>query len=64
MFLRRDLFGLKGGRELSIKFMDSLKPAAIVTMYDARTYRVHPPAIRTGKADRRAAIEVGVRPPT
>src|SRR5699024_9480135 len=35
-------FGLKGGRELSIKFMDSLKLAAIVThVADARTCVLH-----------------------
>ncbi|HBN16567.1 MAG TPA: bifunctional O-acetylhomoserine aminocarboxypropyltransferase/cysteine synthase, partial [Akkermansia sp.] len=36
-------FGIKGGRERSIKFMDSLKLAAIVThVADSRTCVLHP----------------------
>lgn len=36
-------FGIKGGREAAIKFMDSLKLAAIVThVADARTCALHP----------------------
>ncbi len=36
-------FGVKGGREAAIKFMDSLKLAAIVThVADARTCALHP----------------------
>ncbi|WP_455053524.1 PLP-dependent transferase, partial [Mogibacterium sp.] len=36
-------FGVKGGREAAIKFMDSLKLAAIVThVADSRTCVLHP----------------------
>jgi O-acetylhomoserine (thiol)-lyase len=36
-------FGVKGGREAAVKFMDSLKLAAIVThVADARTSVLHP----------------------
>lgn len=36
-------FGLKGGREEAVRFMDSLKLAAIVThVADARTCVLHP----------------------
>ena len=36
-------FGVKGGRENAVKFMDSLKLAAIVThVADARTSVLHP----------------------
>ena len=36
-------FGLKGGRDVSIRFMDSLRLAAIVThVADARTSVLHP----------------------
>ena len=35
-------FGLKGGREVSIKFMDSLKLAAIVTHVAMRVLRASP----------------------
>lgn len=35
-------FGLKGGREVAIKFMDSLKLAAIVLMLPTRTSVLHP----------------------
>ena len=44
-------FGLKGGREESIKFMDSLKLAAIVThVADARTCVLHPAMTATRHA--------------
>lgn len=44
-------FGLKGGREVSIKFMDSLKLAAIVThVADARTVCSIPPATHTASS--------------
>ncbi len=36
-------FGLKGGRDVSVSFMDKLKLAAIVThVADARTCVLHP----------------------
>lgn len=36
-------FGVKGGREAAVRFMDSLKLAAIVThVADARTSVLHP----------------------
>ena len=44
-------FGLKGGREVSIKFMDSLKLAAIVThVADARTCVLHPASHSTASS--------------
>ena len=51
-------FGLKGGRDVSIKFMDSLKLAAIVThVADARTCVLHP-AIHT----HRQLTDAGIAP--
>ena len=56
-------FGLKGGRELSIKFMDSLKLAAIVThVADARTCVLHPASHTHRQLTDEQLIEAGVRP--
>ena len=50
-------FGLKGGREESIKFMDSLKLAAIVThVADARTCVLHPASHTPKGIDKRECI--------
>lgn len=56
-------FGLKGGREESIKFMDSLKFVAIVThVADARTCVLHPASHTHRQLSDEQLIEAGVRP--
>ncbi len=56
-------FGLKGGRDESIKFMDSLKLAAIVThVADARTSVLHPASHTHRQLTDEQLIEAGVRP--
>ena len=56
-------FGLKGGREESIKFMDSLKFIAIVThVADARTCVLHPASHTHRQLSDQQLIEAGVRP--
>lgn len=56
-------FGLKGGRETSIKFMDHLKLAAIVThVADARTSVLHPASHTHRQLTDEQLIEAGVRP--
>jgi O-acetylhomoserine (thiol)-lyase len=56
-------FGLKGGREDSIKFMDSLKFIAIVThVADARTCVLHPASHTHRQLSDEQLIEAGVRP--
>ena len=56
-------FGLKGGREDSIKFMDNLKLAAIVThVADARTSVLHPASHTHRQLTDEQLIEAGVRP--
>lgn len=56
-------FGLKGGREISIKFMDSLKLAAIVThVADARTCVLHPASHTHRQLSDEQLLEAGVRP--
>lgn len=56
-------FGLKGGREESIKFMDSLKFVAIVThVSDARTCVLHPASHTHRQLSDEQLIEAGVRP--
>ena len=56
-------FGLKGGREVSIKFMDSLKLAAIVThVADARTCVLHPASHTHRQLTDEQLIEAGVAP--
>ena len=56
-------FGLKGGREVSIKFMDSLQLAAIVThVADARTCVLHPASHTHRQLTDEQLMEAGVRP--
>ena len=56
-------FGLKGGREVAIKFMDSLKLAAIVThVADARTCVLHPASHTHRQLSDEQLIEAGVAP--
>lgn len=56
-------FGLKGGRDISIRFMDSLKLAAIVThVADARTSVLHPASHTHRQLSDEQLIEAGVRP--
>lgn len=56
-------FGLKGGRDDSIKFMDNLKLAAIVThVADARTSVLHPASHTHRQLTDEQLIEAGVRP--
>ncbi|MBE6317406.1 MAG: O-acetylhomoserine aminocarboxypropyltransferase/cysteine synthase [Bacteroidales bacterium] len=56
-------FGLKGGREDSIKFMDSLKFIAIVThVADARTCVLHPASHTHRQLSDQQLIDAGVRP--
>jgi len=56
-------FGLKGGRETSIKFMDNLKLAAIVThVADARTSVLHPASHTHRQLTEEQLIESGVQP--
>ena len=56
-------FGIKGGRERSIKFMDSLKLTCIVThVADARTCVLHPASHTHRQLTDEQLIEAGVRP--
>ena len=56
-------FGLKGGREASIKMMDSLKLACIVThVADARTCVLHPASHTHRQMTDEQLLEAGVRP--
>ncbi len=56
-------FGLKGGRESSIKFIDSLKLIAIVThVADARTCVLHPASHTHRQLSDKQLEEAGVRP--
>lgn len=56
-------FGLKGGREASIGFMDKLKLAAIVThVADARTSVLHPASHTHRQLSDEQLIAAGVRP--
>ena len=56
-------FGLIGGRDVSIKFMDSLKLAAIVThVADARTCVLHPASHTHRQLTDEQLIEAGVAP--
>ena len=55
--------GLKGGREVSIKFMDSLQLVAIVThVADARTCVLHPASHTHRQLSDEQLLEAGVRP--
>ena len=56
-------FGLKGGREVSVKFMDQLKLAAIVThVADARTCVLHPASHTHRQMTEEQLLEAGVQP--
>ena len=56
-------FGLKGGRDASVKMMDSLKLAAIVThVADARTSVLHPASHTHRQMTEEQLIEAGVQP--
>ncbi|MDR2936121.1 MAG: O-acetylhomoserine aminocarboxypropyltransferase/cysteine synthase [Rikenellaceae bacterium] len=56
-------FGLKGGRDLSIRFMDSLKLAAIVThVADARTSVLHPASHTHRQLSDEQLVAAGVTP--
>lgn len=56
-------FGLKGGRDESIAFMDKLKLAAIVThVADARTSVLHPASHTHRQLTDEQLIEAGVQP--
>lgn len=56
-------FGLKGGREASITFMDHLKLAAIVThVADARTCVLHPASHTHRQMTEEQLLEAGVQP--
>lgn len=56
-------FGIKGGREASIRFMDNLKLAAIVThVADARTSVLHPASHTHRQLSDEQLIAAGVQP--
>ncbi|MDE5825089.1 MAG: PLP-dependent transferase, partial [Lachnospiraceae bacterium] len=56
-------FGLKGGRDISVAFMDHLKLAAIVThVADARTCVLHPASHTHRQMNDEQLIEAGVQP--
>ena len=56
-------FGIKGGRERAIKFIDSLKLAAIVThVADARTSVLHPASHTHRQLTDEQLIAAGVKP--
>lgn len=56
-------FGLKGGRDVSIRFMDNLKLAAIVThVADARTSVLHPASHTHRQLTDEQLIAAGVAP--
>ncbi len=56
-------FGIKGGREAAIKFMDSLKLAAIVVhVADARTSVLHPASTTHRQLSDAQLAEAGVTP--
>jgi len=56
-------FGIKGGREASIKFMDSLKLANIVThVADAKTCLLHPASHTHRQLTEQQLLEAGVAP--
>ena len=56
-------FGVKGGREAAVKFMDSLKLAAIVVhVADARTSVLHPASTTHRQLTDRQLEEAGITP--
>ncbi|MDD6213073.1 MAG: O-acetylhomoserine aminocarboxypropyltransferase/cysteine synthase [Clostridiales bacterium] len=56
-------FGLKGGRDMAVRFMDNLKMVAIVThVADARTCVLHPASHTHRQLNDEQLVEAGVRP--
>ena len=56
-------FGIKGGREAAVKFMDSLRLAAIVThVADTRTCVLHPASTTHRQMNDEELIAAGVSP--
>jgi len=56
-------FGIKGGREAAVKFLDSLKLAAIVThVADARTCALHPASTTHRQMSDEQLKECGIGP--
>ena len=56
-------FGVKGGREAAVRFLDSLKVAAIVThVADARTCALHPASSTHRQLTDQQLIDCGVSP--
>ena len=56
-------FGIKGGRDKSIEFMDSLKLASIAThVADAKTCLLHPASHTHRQLTEEQLIEAGVAP--
>ena len=56
-------FGIKGGKEAAVKFMDSLKMAAIVVhVADARTSVLHPASTTHRQLTDEQLVEAGVTP--
>lgn len=56
-------FGVKGGREAAVKFLDALKLAAIVThVADARTCALHPASTTHRQMTDEQLLECGVSP--
>lgn len=56
-------FGVKGGREAAVRFLDSLKIAAIVThVADARTCALHPASATHRQLTDQQLIDCGVSP--
>ncbi len=56
-------FGVKGGREAAMKFMDSLKLAAIVAhVADARTSVLHPASTTHRQLTDKQLVECGITP--
>lgn len=56
-------FGLKGGRDISVSFMDKLRLAAIVThVADARTCVLHPASHTHRQLSEEELVEAGVQP--
>ena len=56
-------FGLKGGRDVAIRFMDNLKLAAIVThVADARTCVLHPASHTHRQLSDEQLREAGIAP--
>jgi len=56
-------FGIKGGREAAVKFMDSLKLAAIVVhVADARTSVLHPASTTHRQLSDQQLVDCGITP--